>query len=72
MEGSGVIQRYRDFLPITDATPIISLNEGSTPLIEAPNIVQALSGDFRLFVKYDSGLQGGRAGCSNHRLREYW
>ena len=53
MEGSGVIRRYRDFLPITDTTPIISLSEGSTPLIEAPNIVQALGGGFRLFVKYE-------------------
>ncbi|MEC7700981.1 MAG: threonine synthase [Candidatus Thermoplasmatota archaeon] len=53
MEGSGVIRRYRDFLPITDTMPIISLNEGSTPLIEAQNIVQVLGGGFRLFVKYE-------------------
>ena len=53
MEGSGVIRRYRDFLPITDTMPIISLNEGSTPLIEAKNIVQVLGGGFRLFVKYE-------------------
>jgi len=53
MEGSGVIRRYRDFLPITDTTPIISLSEGSTPLIEAQNIVQVLGGGFRLFVKYE-------------------
>ena len=34
----GVIERYRDRLPVTDATPIISLGEGSTPLIAAPTI----------------------------------
>ena len=53
MEWSGVIQRYRDFLPITDTTPIISLDEGNTPLIEAPGIVQALGGGFLLFVKFE-------------------
>ena len=29
---SGVIRRYRQFLPVTDATPIITLNEGNTRL----------------------------------------
>jgi threonine synthase len=28
--------RWREFLPVTDATPFISLNEGSTPLIHSP------------------------------------
>jgi len=27
----GVIGRYRNFLPVSEATPVISLNEGSTP-----------------------------------------
>ncbi len=31
----GVIERYGDFLPVTDATPRVSLNEGSTPLIRS-------------------------------------
>ncbi len=31
----GVIERYQEFLPVTDNTPIISLNEGNTPLILA-------------------------------------
>lgn len=29
----GVIERYQEFLPVTENTPIISLNEGNTPLI---------------------------------------
>ncbi len=53
MGGQGVIERYRKFLPVTDKTCIISLNEGNTPLIESFNLVQALGGDFRLFVKYE-------------------
>ncbi len=29
----GVIERYREYLPVTESTPIISLGEGSTPLV---------------------------------------
>ena len=34
----GVIARYGAYLPVTDATPVISLNEGSTPLIHSPKL----------------------------------
>src|SRR5438552_79789 len=36
--GGGVIARYRDYLPVTHATPIVSIGEGETPLIEAPRL----------------------------------
>jgi len=29
----GVIERYRDYLPVTESTPIVSLGEGTTPLV---------------------------------------
>jgi threonine synthase len=32
----GVIERYRDRLPLEPGDPVVSLNEGSTPLVEAP------------------------------------
>ncbi len=35
---SGVIARYREYLPITDSTPIISLGEGSTALVFCPRL----------------------------------
>ncbi len=31
----GIIERYQEYLPVTEQTPIISLNEGNTPLILA-------------------------------------
>jgi len=34
----GVIAEFRERLPVTDATPVISLLEGGTPLIEAPTL----------------------------------
>ncbi len=35
-----LIERYRDALPLEPGDPIVSLNEGSTPLIEAPVIAE--------------------------------
>ena len=32
----GVIEEYRDRLPVTASTPVISLREGGTPLVPAP------------------------------------
>src|SRR4051794_22080344 len=35
---AGLIERYRDRLPFADADPVVSLDEGSTPLVRAPAI----------------------------------
>jgi threonine synthase len=48
----GVIARYRDWLPVTDATPMLDLSEGSTPLVRSQNLGPAL-GLKRLFFKYE-------------------
>src|SRR5258706_7403484 len=50
----GVIHRYDDFLPVTEATPIVTLNEGNTPLIQAKNFVEAIGGNFDLHLKYEA------------------
>jgi threonine synthase len=34
----GVIAAYRHHLPVTDATPVVTLLEGGTPLVEAPHL----------------------------------
>ena len=39
----GIIDEYRDRLPVTDATPVISLREGGTPLVRA-NVVSERTG----------------------------
>jgi threonine synthase len=49
----GVIARWRQFLPVTDATPVISLNEGSTPLIHAPKLSARVGRGCEVFVKYE-------------------
>ena len=34
----GIIERYRDRLPFGPADPVVSLAEGSTPLVLAPRL----------------------------------
>ncbi|WP_291958146.1 threonine synthase [Mahella sp.] len=52
MMWNGLIDRYRDYLPVNDATPVITLNEGDTPLIKAHNIEKELGG-IELYLKYE-------------------
>ncbi|MFB2584120.1 threonine synthase [Herbiconiux liukaitaii] len=47
----GVLHEYADRLDITDATPIVTLGEGGTPLIPAPAL-SARTGA-KVFVKYE-------------------
>ncbi len=47
----GVISRYQEYLPVTAATPVISLNEGSTPLIYSPKLSERLESE--VYIKYE-------------------
>ncbi len=49
----GLIHRYRHRLPVTDSSPIISLNEGNTPLIELERLPAALGHEGRIFAKFE-------------------
>jgi threonine synthase len=44
----GLIERFRDRLPVSATTPIVSLGEGSTPLLHAPRLGAALGVDLYL------------------------
>ena len=46
------MDRYRAFLPVTDATPSLTLGEGFTPLVHATHLGEAL-GLRRLFLKVE-------------------
>ena len=49
-----LIDYYRDYLPVTDKTPIISINEGFTPLIKADKIAEKLGiKGLQVYLKYD-------------------
>lgn len=50
---TGLIDRYRDRLPIHDDTRIISLGEGNTPLIRLNNIPREVGKEVDIYVKYE-------------------
>src|SRR6266487_2182273 len=49
--GGGVIERYREFLPVSPAMTIISLGEGNTPLIYSPRLSERVGRGCQVFVK---------------------
>jgi len=49
----GVIRRYKNYLPVTEKTPIVTLLEGDTPLIEAENLRLSLGVDSKIYLKYE-------------------
>lgn len=50
---TGLIETFRDRLPVSDTTRIISLGEGNTPLIQLQNIPVLLGKDVDIYVKYE-------------------
>ena len=50
---TGLIERYRDRLPVNDDTRLISLGEGNTPLIKLNHIAKELGKDVDIYVKYE-------------------
>jgi threonine synthase len=50
---TGLINKYRDRLPVHDDTRIISLGEGNTPLIRLHNIPRDLGKEVDIYVKYE-------------------
>src|SRR3954466_12395213 len=47
----GLINAYRDRLPVTDRTPVITLNEGNTPLVEAHRLSEQVGARVLLKVE---------------------
>ena len=50
-QSRGVIERYREFLPVSDSTPIVSLGEGSTPLVYSAKLSARVGRGCEVFVK---------------------
>ncbi|MFV1970446.1 MAG: threonine synthase, partial [Acidimicrobiia bacterium] len=51
MTWRGVIEEHRDHLPVSDATPVVTLLEGGTPLIPAPHIGNIVGRD--VYLKFE-------------------
>ncbi len=49
--GRGVIEQYREYLPVSESTPIVSLGEGDTPLIYSSRLSKRIGRGCDVFVK---------------------
>lgn len=47
----GLIDKYREFLPVSDKTPVVTLNEGNTPLIRSQFLSEKVGGE--VYLKYE-------------------
>jgi len=57
MRWEGVLKAYKEYLPITDKTPMLSLNEGNTPLIHAKYISQLVGAT--VYLKFEGANPTG-------------
>ncbi|MCU5745599.1 threonine synthase [Staphylococcus sp. SQ8-PEA] len=53
----GLVEEFKEYLPVDDHTPKVSLNEGNTPLIYCENLSQML--DIELHVKFEGANPTG-------------
>jgi len=53
MSWAGIIQAYRERLPLPNGVKAITLYEGNTPLLPAPRLASALKGEIDLRLKYE-------------------
>ena len=52
-----LIERYRDSLPLEPGDPVVSINEGSTPLVEAPRLSEKVGA--RVWLKVEGANPTG-------------
>jgi threonine synthase len=53
----GVIEEYREFLPVTDATPVVTLLEGGTPLVRSAPLSEATGCE--VYLKFEGANPTG-------------
>ncbi|MBI3324131.1 MAG: threonine synthase [Candidatus Omnitrophica bacterium] len=55
----GVIDAYRQFLPVSPGTPVVTLLEGNTPLVYSTFLSQRLGEGFQVYLKYEGANPTG-------------
>jgi threonine synthase len=53
----GVIEEYREYLPVSDSTPIVTLREGGTPLVRSEPLSEATGCD--VYLKFEGANPTG-------------
>jgi threonine synthase len=59
LHARGLIERWRTRLPVTATTPVISLGEGNTPLVELRGPPEARELGIRVYAKFDGANPTG-------------
>jgi threonine synthase len=49
----GVIEHYRQHLPVQPDWPVITLLEGNTPLVRCDRLARSIGADIRLYLKFE-------------------
>lgn len=59
----GVIEHFREVLPVTEKTPVITLYEGNTPLVKAENLEYKINKEYgvklNIYLKYEGANPTG-------------
>ena len=55
----GLIKKYAQYLPVSETTPIVTLNEGNTPLIKADNLAKKIGIDAEIYLKFEGSNPTG-------------
>jgi len=53
VSNQGIIERYKEYLPVSSKTPVVSLLEGNTPLIKAQALSELAGMGFEVYLKYE-------------------
>ena len=56
---NGLIERYKKYLPVSDKTPVVTLNEGNTPLIYSANLSGKIGKGYEVYLKFDGANPTG-------------
>jgi threonine synthase len=59
MAWKGIIEQYREFLPVSEKTPVVTLLEGNTPLIRTKNLRDAINPGLDIYLKFDGANPTG-------------
>lgn len=51
MSWPGLIEHYREYLPVTKKTPVVTLNEGNTPLVFSDDLSERIG--LKVYLKYE-------------------
>ncbi len=56
---NGLIDRYKKYLPVSNKTPVVTLNEGNTPLIYSANLSGKIGKGCDVYLKFEGANPTG-------------